>query len=142
VLASFRVSDEVRAKLQRLTRADAPLGKLDSEVDEHYIDPLSHLDIASKDLSGEWLAAFAAVPWTDWVAVVQERRSAALEPVQEMRSRLTRTGLWALLVSCALIGLLWYFVGRALVDRTPRFWPLRPNRGTGGGLGTPTPRGL
>jgi serine/threonine protein kinase len=142
VLASFRVSDEVRAKLQRLTRADAPLGKLDSEVDEHYIDPLSHLDIASKDLSGEWLAAFAAVPWTDWVAVVQERRSAALEPVQEMKSRLTRAGLWALLVSCALIGLLWYFVGRALVDRTPRFWPLRPNRGTGGGLGTPTPRGL
>jgi eukaryotic-like serine/threonine-protein kinase len=141
-LESFRVSESVRDKLQRMSRTDAPLGKPDSDVDDHYIDPLSHLAVASKDLGGEWLAAFAAVPWTDWVAVVQERRTAALEPVQEMKSRLTRTGLWALVGSCGLIGLLWYFVGRALVDRTPRFWPLRPNRPGSGAGGPPTPSGL
>ncbi len=132
-LESFRVSEAVRDKLQRLARTDAPLGKPDSDVDDHYTDPLSRLDVASKDLEGDWLAAFAAVPWTDWVAVVQERRTAALEPVQEMKSRLTRTGLWALVGSCGLIGLLWYFVGRALIDRTPRFWPLRPKTATGRG---------
>jgi serine/threonine protein kinase len=144
-LETFRVSESVREKLKRLARTDAPLGKPDSDVDDHYTDPLSHLAVASKDLSGEWLAAFAAVPWTDWVAVVQERRTAALEPVQEMKSRLTRTGLWALVGSCGLIGLLWYFVGRALVDRTPRIWPLRPNRpghSATGANGPPTPSGL
>ena len=79
---------------------------------------------------------------TDWVAVVQERRTAALEPVQEMKLRLTRTGLWALVGSCGLIGLLWYFVGRALIDRTPRLWPLRPNRLASSAAGPPTPSGL
>jgi eukaryotic-like serine/threonine-protein kinase len=143
VLATFRVSQAVREKLDRLARTEVPLGNPDSAVDDHYTDPLCRLDVASKDLGGEWLAAFAAVPWTDWVAVVQERRTAALEPVQEMRSRLTRTGLWALVGSCGLIGLLWYFVGRALIDRTPRLWPMRPNRlGAGGASGPPTPSGL
>jgi eukaryotic-like serine/threonine-protein kinase len=144
-LESFRVSEPVREKLQKLARTDAPLGKPDSDVDDHYTDPLSRLDVASKDLEGDWLAAFAAVPWTDWVAVVQERRTAALEPVQDMKLKLTRAGLWALAGSCLLIGLLWYFVGRAVIDRTPRFWPLRPNRlGSGGtgAIGPPTPSGL
>jgi serine/threonine protein kinase len=141
-LDTFRVSDSVREKLQRLARTDVPLGKPDSTVDDHYTDPLSRLDVASKDLDGEWLAAFAAVPWTDWVAVVQERRTAALEPVQEMKLRLTRTGLWALVGSCGLIGLLWYFVGRALIDRTPRLWPLRPNRLASSAAGPSTPRGF
>jgi serine/threonine protein kinase len=144
LLASFRVSESVRAKLQRLGRSDVPLAKPDSEVEDHYTDPLSRLDVASKDLGGEWLAAFAAVPWTDWAAVVQERRTAALKPVQEMKLSLTRTGLWALAGSCVLISLLWYFVGRALVDRTPRFWPMRPNRpaSAAAAAGAPTPNGL
>ncbi len=144
-LEAFCVSQSVREKLQRMASTDEPFGKPESEVDDHYTDPLSQLDIASKDLSGEWLAAFAAVPGTDWMAVVQERRTAALEPVQEMKSRLTRTGLWALAGSCLLIGVLWYFVGRALIDRTPRLWPMRPNRlasGAAGATGPPTPSGL
>jgi len=144
-IEKFRVSESVRDKLQRLANSDLPLAKTDSAVDDHYTDPLSRLDVASKDLSGDWLAAFAVVPWTDWAAVVQERRTAALEPVQEMKSRLTRTGLWALVGSCGLIGLLWYFVGRALIDRSPRFWPMRPDRlasGAGGASGPPTPSGL
>jgi eukaryotic-like serine/threonine-protein kinase len=143
-VAAFQVSERVREKLQRLARNEIPLGKPDSVVEDHYTDPLSKLDVASKDLGGEWLAAFASVPWTDWVAVVQERRIAALEPVQDMKSRLTRTGLWALLGSCLLISVLWYFVGRALIDRTPRFWPMRPNRTGPGGVaasGSPTPSG-
>jgi serine/threonine protein kinase len=144
-LQKFRVSDTIHDKLRGLALTEAPLQKPDSAVDDHYVDPVSRLEVASTDLGGEWLAAFALVPGTDWAAVVQERRSAALEPVQEMRSRLTRTGLWALVGSCGLIGLLWYFVGRALIDRTPRFWPMRPNRpasGTLAGSGPPTPSGL
>jgi eukaryotic-like serine/threonine-protein kinase len=144
-LESFRVSPSVQEKFKKLATTAVPLGKPGSDVDDNYTDPLSRLDVASKDLSGEWLAAFAAVPWTDWVAVVQERRTAAMAPVQEMKLRLTRTGLWALLASCGLIGLLWYFVGRALIDRNPRFWPLRPNRlapGSTGANGPPTPSGM
>jgi serine/threonine protein kinase len=142
---AFRVSDRVREKLQRLAVADVPLGRPpDTAVEDHYTDPLSHLDVASQDLGGEWVAAFAAVPWTEWVAVVQERRTVALQPVQDMRSRLTQTGLGALAGSCLLIGVLWYFVGRALVDRTPRLWPMRPNRPSPGvaASGPPTPNGL
>jgi hypothetical protein len=41
-----------------------------------------------------------------------------------------------------LIGLLWYFVGRALIDRTPRLWPLRPNHLAPGSGGPPTPSGF
>lgn len=121
-LDSLRVSDRLRATLQRLSPADGSPARRDFIENEHYIDPLSQFEPASADLGGEWLAAFAAVPDTNWVTVVQERRSAALEPVQEMKTSLTHDGWWALLASCGLIGVLWYFVGRALNDRTPRLW--------------------
>ena len=129
-LDSLRVSDRVREKLDRLS---APVGsepRHDFVDDQHYIDPLSQFEPAA-DLAGEWLAAFAAVPETNWVTVVQERRSTALEPVQEMKTRLTQDGWWALLASCGLIGVLWYFVSRALNDRTSRLWAPRYGRRRG-----------
>ena len=121
-LDSLRVSDRLREKLERLAPTDGSTPRRDFVDDEHYVDPLSQFEPAAADLAGEWLAAFAAVPETNWVTVVQERRSAALEPVQEMKTRLTHDGWWALLASCGLIGVLWYFVGRRLNDRTPRLW--------------------
>jgi eukaryotic-like serine/threonine-protein kinase len=120
-LDSLRVTDLLRSKLQGLKAVDGPEPRRDFVADVNYIDPLSHFEPAA-DLGGAWLAAFAAVPETNWVTVVQERRSAALEPVQEMKTTLTHDGWWALLASCGLIGLLWYFVGRALNDRAPRLW--------------------
>jgi hypothetical protein len=141
-LDSLRVSDRLRSKLQRLNATDGPGPRRDFIDDEDYVDPLSHFEPAAADLGGRWLAAFAAVPETNWVTVVQERRSTALEPVQEMKTRLTHDGWWALLASCVLIGLLWYFVGRALNDRTPRLWAPRVGRRRGdtpeSGLRTPT----
>jgi eukaryotic-like serine/threonine-protein kinase len=121
-LDSLQVSERLRQKLERLSASDGSTARRDFVDDEHYVDPLSQFEPAAADLAGEWLAAFAAVPETNWVTVVQERRSAALEPVQEMKTRLTHDGWWALLASCGLIGVLWYFVGRALNDRTPRLW--------------------
>jgi serine/threonine protein kinase len=127
-LDSLRVSDQLRSKLKRLDTTDGSRSRRDFIEDESYVDPLSRFEPAAADLGGEWLAAFAAVPETNWVTVVQERRSAALEPVQEMKTRLTHDGWWALLASCGLIGLLWYFVGRALNDRTPRLWATQSGR--------------
>lgn len=133
-LDSMRVSDEIRDKLARLSGPDAGTGagpRRDFVYDQNYVDPLSQYQPASADLAGEWLAAFAAVPETTWVTVVQERRSTALEPVQEMQHSLTTIGWWALLTSCVLVGLLWYFVGRALNDRNSRLWAPRYGRRKG-----------
>ena len=129
-LDSLRVSDEIREKLARLSSSDTSTHR-DFVYDEHYIDPLSQFQPASADLAGEWLAAFAAVPQTSWVTVVQERRTTALEPVQKMKCSLTDDGLRALLVSCGLIGVLWYFVSCALNDRTSRLWSPRYGRRNG-----------
>jgi hypothetical protein len=119
---SLHVSDEIRNKMRRLSSvADVP-DPQEVEYDAHYIDPLSRFDLAAKDVGGEWLAAFAAIPQTEWVTVVQEHRADALRPVHEMETSLARMGWWALLASCGLIGLLWYFVGRALNERTRRHW--------------------
>lgn len=120
-LNTMRVSDRVLERFKQLNVPDPKAPRRDYFVEGHYIDPLSRFGPAATELGGEWLAAFASVPETDWVTVVQERRSAALEPVQDMKQRLTWNGLWALFASCGLIGVLWYFVGRALNDRTPRF---------------------
>ncbi len=85
-LDTLRVSDRLREKLKRLSPDDGATARRDFVNDEHYVDPLSQFEPAAADLGGEWLAAFAAVPKTSWVTVVQERRSAALEPVQEMKA--------------------------------------------------------
>jgi hypothetical protein len=42
-----------------------------------------------------------------------------------MRGNMLRYGIWALLVGCSLIGLLWYFVTRALNEQGLRFWSSR-----------------
>jgi hypothetical protein len=127
-LDSFRVADRLRSKLERLDTVGTADSRRSFVEEENYVDPLGQYAPASADLAGYWLAAFAVVPGTNWVTVVQERRTSALEPVQEMKARLTHDGLWALLASCGLIGLLWYFVSRALNDRSPRLWPMRSER--------------
>ena len=132
-LDSFRVSEQIREKLAGLGSVDAGTPG-DFVYDLNYVDPLSQYAPASADLAGEWLAAFASVPQTNWVTVVQERRSTALEPVQKMKHDLTREGLWALLISSGLIGVLWYFVSRALNDRSSRLWIPRYGRRKGDNL--------
>ena len=114
-----RVGDRLLSKLARLNGQDGE--RRDFDDDESYIDPLSHLARRALILLAPGWRPSRAVPKTNWVTVVQERRSAALEPVQDMNV-VMHDGWWALLASCGLIGVLWYFVGCALNDRTPRLW--------------------
>jgi len=107
-----------------------------------YRDPVGQLPRESAALyQGRWLAAFALIGNTDWVAIVQERQEAALEPVDEMQAGLIRTGLWAFGVVVSLIGLLWYFVWRAINDRSFRVWSARRSPGrSNDSLSTPSAR--
>jgi hypothetical protein len=111
----------------------------DREVvrDDSYRDPVGRLD--PQNYGGQWLAAFAPVGETGWTVIVQERKGSALAPVGELRAETIRFGVIALVVSCALIGLLWYFVLRALDDRVHRVGPWRSNgvrTESGGSLST------
>ncbi|MCA9114155.1 MAG: serine/threonine protein kinase, partial [Planctomycetaceae bacterium] len=80
-----------------------------------------------------WLAAFAPVGNTGWTAVVQEREDRAMLPVQQMRADLEKYGQAAIVAGFSLVGLLWYFVVRALNDRAVRVSLLR---GRGRSAGT------
>lgn len=74
-----------------------------------YRDPVSQYD---DTLSGSWLAAFARVGNTGWTAIVQERRTEAIAPVQELRKIFVT---WGLLLATVFIGLLllfWYLLSR------------------------------
>jgi hypothetical protein len=81
-----------------------------------YRDPVSQF--APDEYGGEWLIAFSRVGDTGWFAGVQERKSAALRPVDAMAARLRRDGAWALAVSGILIGTLWLVVLRGLKERS------------------------
>ncbi len=86
-----------------------------NDRDGHYRDPVGRLD--PENYGGEWLAAFAPVGELGWIAIVQERRDVALRPVSEVQAVLIQNGVWALLVSSVLVGVVWYFVTRALPSR-------------------------
>jgi len=126
VFEKLKVSEGVLRKLNALaSRPGNGASSLSDQFIDEYEDPVAHVESDPKRHEGPWLAAFALIEDTNWAAIVQERRGAALAPVEEMKRGLVGYGFWALLVSCALIGGLWYFVGRALNDRPPRLWGLR-----------------
>jgi hypothetical protein len=89
------------------------VGDLDRTSD--YQDPVGKLD--QTRYGGTWLAAFWPVGHTNWVAVVQERRSTAQHPVQDMESRLYQYVQLGVIVLCALIGGLWYGIFSILSER-------------------------
>lgn len=88
----------------------APSGAMPLDRTDAYRDPTD----ASGGKDDFWLAAFAPVGRTGWVAIVQERRSAALRPISDMRRWLLRYALGALVACGALIGILWLMVLRAV----------------------------
>ncbi|MCX7418802.1 MAG: serine/threonine protein kinase [Planctomycetia bacterium] len=110
--------DRLRPPFVSPDQADEPIVV---QMDD-YLDPAGQLD--PKTFGGEWLAAFCRVGNTGWIAIVQERKSAALRPVGAMASRLRRDGAWALAVSGVLIGTLWLVVLRGLRERNERKFPL------------------
>jgi hypothetical protein len=78
--------------------------------DARYHDPIADVDAA---YGGEWLAAFAPVGETNWVAIVQEQRAAALAPVGELNRVFLFAGLAALGLFAVLLAVLWYLINRA-----------------------------
>jgi hypothetical protein len=78
--------------------------------DSVYRDPIADID---ETYLGSWLAAFAPVEDTNWIAIVQERRDVALEPVGDLRDVFTRAGLWSLCIFGVLLAGLWYLINRA-----------------------------
>jgi eukaryotic-like serine/threonine-protein kinase len=117
VLGQLRVDTELAAQLEELVeRRHRQQTTLGYDRDAGYRDPVGRLE---REFAGEWLAAFSPIGETGWLAVVQERRSVAERPVDEMQSNMLRFGLLALVVSGGLIGLLWYFVSRALGNHEP-----------------------
>jgi hypothetical protein len=91
------------------------------EVDPHYLDPLR--EVAPR-FQGEWLAACADVGSdsplneyrTGWVAIVQERRSKAVEPMQELYWLFFQYGLWLAIVFATMLFMLWWIVRKVLKE--------------------------
>jgi hypothetical protein len=137
-LVKLQLSDTAKSRLGQSRRSPGG-GTVDR--DAFYTDPVSQLD--PEGYGGVWLAAFADVGDTGWTVIVQERKASALAPVGDLRSETIRYGVIALVVSCALIGLLWYFVLRAINDRVLRIGPWRADgfrTETGSGLSTVSQR--
>lgn len=78
--------------------------------ERRYEDPFGQV---AQEFRGEWLAAFARVRGFDWIAIVQERRKTAIEPVQSVNSIFLRAGVIAVIVFGVLLAILWYFLNRA-----------------------------
>jgi hypothetical protein len=87
-----------------------------------YQDPVAQLaDANSSFYSGDWIAALAPVEGTGWLVIVQERRDAALQPVQTMADRASRQAWLAVLIAVAMMAMVWFFVWRAFGrTNTPR----------------------
>jgi serine/threonine protein kinase len=82
---------------------------------ELYKDPIGGLpDSGAALYQGDWLAAMAPVSDVGWMVIVQERRDAALIPVQIVAERASRqTWLSVLTTAVALMAVIWSFVWRA-----------------------------
>lgn len=151
LLAHDWLTDEHLAKLNAADMAQLSLLKVDSpdviddlehfvensrsgepthEYDRtrHYIDPVSQMDAAN--YGGVWLAAFSTVGDTGWVAVVQERKDAALRAVEELQSRMVSSAIGAVLVVLGLVAASWWMIVIVLSDRGPHWLRFGRRRGS------------
>lgn len=115
---TLRLSDETIALLRPTPASGEPAAIPVVIQMRDYIDPVGQF--SPDEYGGEWLAAFSRVGDTGWFAIVQERKSAVLRPVDAMAARLRRDGAWALVLSGVLIGTLWLVVLRGLKERSER----------------------
>ncbi len=108
------------AQLQsfKLAEKKNPQGLLSAVLNDYH-DPVEAV-LSDKDQDNVWLAAFSPIGTTGWTAVVQERRSMALRPVEELQDWLIQYGLIVLVTTCFLIFTVWYFVMKVLTER--RVW--------------------
>ena len=112
-------------QLMRQNRKGDDSVPADDEFDRttRYIDPVHQFDPVT--YGGEWLAAFSPVGSTKWVAVVQERKDAALRPVELLQSRMLISAKGGVLVVFCLVAGSWWMIVTLLNERAPRwlkFW--------------------
>lgn len=110
-MSGLRLEDEETRELTDLMRGQGR----DHRESRQYIDPFGRLDPA--EFGGEWLAAFSRVGQTEWIAIVQERRKTATEPVQSVNAIFAKASVVAIIVFGVLLAILWYFLNRASVRR-------------------------
>lgn len=122
-------NDEVLSDLEHLVQSSqAGEARHDYDRTRRYIDPISQMD--PRTYGGEWLAAFSPVGDTGWVAIVQERKEAALRPVEELQARLSTSATGAVLVVFGLVAGSWWLIVALLNERGPRwlrFWRGKPS---------------
>lgn len=88
---------------------------------DDYVDPVGQLEIPSANAyEGEWLAAFVPVGDTGWTVIVQERKSLAVEPIDDMEQGLISSGKWALVMFVGLIVSVWAFLAWRTGDGSGR----------------------
>lgn len=113
------LTDVQRQNLEKLRELVDSKQTVEREAfDYNYVDPIGHLEAeANAEFGGQWLAAFWPVDKTDWVAVVQEKRDKALQPVREIRDGLIKYALIGLVLCITLVLMSWYFVRRVVTAR-------------------------
>ena len=120
---------EVLSDLDKLIQlTESGEGRHDVDRTQHYIDPVSQMDRGT--YGGEWLAAFSPVGDTGWVAIVQERKKPALQPVEDLKAQLYSWALGAVLLGLSLVAGCWWMIVLLLNERGPRwlqFWRRQPS---------------
>lgn len=115
-VARAEVIDNLEEFVQR-SRSDEDTYEIDRT--RQYVDPVGQFD--SEDYGGVWLAAFSTVGDTGWIAIVQERRDAALRAVEELQSRMVSSAIGAVLVVLGLVAGSWWLIVSVLSDRGPQW---------------------
>ena len=110
LMSEMRIDDTDAGDLATLVKDHKRRHYLDPE----YVDPFGEL---ADEFQGKWLASFARVGPTDLIAIVQERREAAIEPVQKVNRIFAYAAVVAIIVFGVLLAILWYFLNRASSSR-------------------------
>lgn len=118
-----RIFQQLRLPRETLSLIESQLGKnnqsnVNQDIRElQYVDPVGQLKIPSaRAYDEEWIAAIAPMNSQEmpWLVIVQEKRSVIVEPVQEMKRRMTSQATYAVLASMLTMAGVWLFVWQAL----------------------------
>jgi serine/threonine protein kinase len=104
---------DTAAQLHSLVKASATTSA--GHHTDRYTDPIARL--APDEYGGDWLAAFAPIGATGWVAIVQEPRNPVLAPVMNLQDRLITSGLIGMLVAALLVAGCWGVIIGLLTHR-------------------------
>ena len=105
LMSRLRLEEQTATHLARLRT-----GEISEHRERLYRDPIGQESPVYDDA---WLAVFAPVENTPWIAVVQERSRTAVAPIADVTEIFYQAGLVAILVFAVLLAVLWYLINRA-----------------------------